>query len=257
VRETCYDTRRPYGSVVIERSLDRLLTTPLVDEDGDTVRPALLPGLSEAEIAEAERALGRPYPVEVRAILRRTRGVDGLLGSIDFSGSGEGQALDELFPAAATIAEDGYGNAWVVDLLCENGGWGPIWFLSHDPPVALYQCDGLAAFLDELVRMHTPPHTSLIDDVHEDRLLAVGRTHPGATPSELAAAGADPDLAAFGAKLGPGWIVVDCRGAQPGMGIAWGRFGPRTELRRHGDLQLFACRKPQKRGLLSRLRGAG
>lgn len=241
---------------MIDQSLDRLLTTTLVDKDGDVVRPVLLPGLSDAEIAEAERAQERPYPDELRAILRRTGGVDGLLASIDFAGRGEGQTLDELFPAAATVAEDGYGNAWVVDLLCENGSWGPIWFLSHDPPVALYQCDGLATFLDELVRMFTPPHASLIDDVHDDRLLAVGRTHRGSMQSEHAAVAADPALAAFGAELGPGWTVVDCREAQPGMGIAWGRFGPRTELRRHGDLQLFACRRPEKRGLLSRLRGA-
>ena len=58
------------------------------------------------------------------------------------------------------------------------------------------------------------------------------------------------------AELGPGWIVVDLREAVPGLGIAWGRYGPRTELCRHGDLQLFAYREPAKRGgLFSRRRG--
>jgi hypothetical protein len=38
------------------------------------------------------------------------------------------------------------------------------------------------------------------------------------------------------------------------MGVSWGRFGPRTELRRHGYERLFAHAPPEKKpGLLSRL----
>lgn len=38
------------------------------------------------------------------------------------------------------------------------------------------------------------------------------------------------------------------------MGVSWGRFGPRTELRRHGYERLFAYAPPEKKpGLLSRL----
>lgn len=233
---------------VIDAALERLVAATLVDEDGNPVEAALLPGLSEAEMAEAEAALGYLYPPDVRRLLARARGIDGLLEEVDFTGLAEGQALDELFPRVATVATDGYGNGWVVDLLRENGAWGPIWYLSHDPPVALHQCNGLATFLDELVRMHTPPHASLIDDVHEDRLFRVGRTHPGSVASEEAAASDDPELAAFAAELGAGWTIVDVRDASPGLGIAWGRFGPRTELRRHGAAQLFALRAPAKRG---------
>lgn len=242
--------------MTIEVALDRLLAATLVDADGDPVTVSLLPGMSDQEIEAAERELGRAYPAAVRELLRRTRGLEGLLEEIDFAGAIDGQALEDLFPRTATVAHDGYGNFWAVDLLRENGGWGPIWFLCHDPPVALLQCDGLARFLDELGRMHSPPHASLIDDVHEDRLFQVGRSHPGSVPTEEAAASGDLELAGFAAELGPGWTIVDLRDAVPGLGIAWGRYGPRTELRRHGDLQLFAYRAPEQRGLLARLRGA-
>jgi hypothetical protein len=243
------------SSIVIETALDGLLGQQLVDEDGNTVVPRLLPGMSGGEIAESERALGRPYPAEVSALLRRTGGIDGKLEEVDFAVRIDGQALDDLFPQTATIAHDGYGNFWVVDLLRENGTWGPVWFLCHDPPIALLQCDGMATFLDELVRSFMPPHASLIDDVHEDRLFRVGREHPCALPAEEAVATGDLVVAAFAADLAPGWIVVDLRDAVPGMGIAWGRFCPRTELRRCGDLQLFAYRAPKKRGLFGRKRG--
>lgn len=239
---------------MIEPALDRLLAAELTDDGGEAVELGVLPGMSSTEIADAERTLGYPYPPAVRALLTRTRGLDGLLEEIDFAGLIDGQALDELFPHTATIAADGMGNFWAVDLLRVNEGWGPIWYLSHDPPVALLQCDTLASFLDELVRMHTPPYRSLIDDVHEDRLYQIGRSHRGALSIADARAG-DAELAAFAAELDDSWTVVDARLATPGEGIGWGRFGARTELRRSGTAQLFAYRAPAKRGLLSRIRG--
>ena len=37
------------------------------------------------------------------------------------------------------------------------------------------------------------------------------------------------------------------RDAAPGDGFSWGRFGPRTEVRRHGHTRLFAMAPPEKR----------
>jgi hypothetical protein len=54
----------------------------------------------------------------------------------------------------------------------------PVFFACHDAPVILYQSESIAAFLTELVRMYQPPHESLIDDVHEDRLFEVWRKNP-------------------------------------------------------------------------------
>ena len=170
---------------MIDAALDRLLAAHLIDEDGETVDIEVLAPMSAGEIAGAERALGHTYPPAVRALLSRTRGLNGPLDQIDFSGRIDGQHLEDLFPHIATIASDGWGNFWAVDLVRDNGSWGPIWYLSHDAPVALYQCDGLATFLDELVRMHRPPHASLIDDVHEDRVHRIGRTHRARSRSRM------------------------------------------------------------------------
>jgi hypothetical protein len=46
-------------------------------------------------------------------------------------------------------------------------GWGP------DAPVILLQAATVQQFVDELLKMYVPPHKSLIDDVHEDRLFEV------------------------------------------------------------------------------------
>ena len=108
--------------VSIGAALDRLLAVSLVDADGDSVTVSLLLGCEDGEIEAAERELGRPYPEGVRELLGRTRGIDGMLEEVDFAGAIDGQALDELFPHTATIAHDGYGNFWAVDLVRENGG---------------------------------------------------------------------------------------------------------------------------------------
>lgn len=240
---------------MIRDALDRLLAAELVDEDGNRVEPKLLPGMTDAEIDGAGAELGHPFPPDLRALLGRSRGIEGLaIEPIDFAGMDGGQALEDLFPEYVTIAGNGFGNFWIVDLLQENGAWGPIWYLSHDPPVALYQCDGLATFIDELVRMHTPPHANLIDDVHENRLFHVGRDESGAMSREEAACSGDPVLESFAGGLDGGWTIVDLRDARPGMGISWGHHGPRTEHARQDAAPVFAYRAPEKAGRWSRRR---
>lgn len=39
------------------------------------------------------------------------------------------------------------------------------------------------------------------------------------------------------------------------LGFSWGRHGPRTEVRRHGDERVFAYAAPLKRSLWSRVTG--
>jgi hypothetical protein len=39
------------------------------------------------------------------------------------------------------------------------------------------------------------------------------------------------------------------------MGFSWGRYGPRTDVRRFGALPVFACSKPEKTGLFAKLFG--
>lgn len=103
--------------------------------------------------------------------------------------------------------------------------------------------------------MSTPPHTSLVDDVHEDRLFEVWRKNPGVMDQSAAAASPDSELRAFGSALAEHFQVVDLRAARPGMGFSWGRYGPRTEERRHGYDRIFGYAKPPKRGFLATLFG--
>ena len=151
----------------------------LEDEDGREVRLVLGPGLSDDEIeglqatrrrAAARGAARRPalHPRDrrrARAAGLHRRGCD--------------VALDDTFPAGLPIAADGYGNFWVLDLGFEARERARVFYICHDPPVVLYQAPSLADFLREAFRMLVPPHESLVDDVHEDRLFNIWGTDHG------------------------------------------------------------------------------
>jgi len=113
----------------------------------------------------------------------------------------------------------------------------------------------LGRFLHETFRMSIPPHASLVDDVHDDRLFRVWRENPGAT-ARSDALSADDDLRGFAEQLDDRFQIVDLRSPEIGMGFSWGRYGPRTDVRRHGFLRLFAYARPERKpGLVRRIFG--
>jgi hypothetical protein len=228
------------------------LSRALVDEDGETVTLRLLPPLSEPELAAFRETLPSALPPAIERLLRFCRGVEGISAAdtIDFTGRTIDFEFTEAFPHGLPIAADGWGNFWVVDLSPSSTDWGPVYFACHDAPIVLLQSPNLAEFLVEVFRMDTPPHTSLVDDVHEDRLFRVWRDQPGIIPQPAAAASPDPTLRGFAARLSASHVIVDLRGATPGQGFAWGRYRSGS-LKRHGVEPIFALEK--KRGILARL----
>jgi hypothetical protein len=69
-----------------------------------------------------------------------------------------------------------------------------------------------------------------------------------------AALARDEELRAFASTLDERFVFADLRRPEQGIGLEWGRFGPRTEVRRHGFARLFALAPPEQRpGLMHRL----
>lgn len=225
----------------------------LIDEDGHVVTLELLPGLSRTELREFADRVPCPVPAEITQLLGACRGIEGTIEQVDFTGRELMFELGSAFPNGLPIATDGFGNFWVVDLHPHSTRWGPIYFVCHDAPVILYQADSLEQFLRELFRMFEPPHQSLIDDVHEDRLARVWRTNPGVLSLEQCLRSGDPVLSAFARELDERFQVIDLRRARPGDGFSWGRYGPRTRIERFGTHAVFAYQKPE--GIISRLLG--
>jgi cell wall assembly regulator SMI1 len=227
----------------------------LTDEDGEAHVLELRPPATDAEIRRLEETLPAPLPEEMRAALGVTTGLaNGPLESFSLLDL-EGFGLEEAFPQAYSIAHDGYGNYWVLDLLPGDGAWGPVFYACHDPPVIAYQAQTIDAFLGDVVAMWRPGR-SLVDRMHEEEVYRIWRDHPGLLTPAGAAASDDPVLAGFAASLPAEAWIADLRQARFGDGFAWGRFGPRTEIRRASRERLWALIAPERKpGLLGRLFG--
>jgi hypothetical protein len=230
------------------------LTQNLADEGRKPVHLKLEPALSPGELDAFICSLPSPPSNDIRDLLSFCSGISGALEQIDFTGRTLDSAFrqEEIFPQALPIAHDGSGNYWVADL-SGNADWGPIYFCCHDAPVVLVQAATLQQFVGEMVRAFIPPHRSLIDDVHEDRLFDVWRKNPGVIRHAEALASTDAAIRDFASGLDDRFELIDLRNAPVGMGFSWARYGARTELKRFGSQPIFAYRKPEKKGLLAKL----
>src|SRR5829696_6225854 len=231
----------------------RSQTGTLIDKDGNVVTLELLPGLSNTEWQDfANRVPGR-IPPEIAELLGACSGFYGTVEQVDFSGRDLMFEFDAAFPYGLPIAADGYGNFWVVDLLPAAMQWGPIYFACHDAPVILYQADSLDQFLRELFRMFEPPHQSLVEDVHEDRLAHVWQTNPGVLSHEQCLRSQDPILSAFARELDESFQIIDLRLAKPGDGFSWAVTGRRPRSNAFAHMPCSPNKKPKS--IISQLLG--
>ena len=177
--------------------------------------------------------LGTPLPHELGAVLAYTARVDGSgVGTIDFTGRSMDYEDRDLFPAGLPIATDDAGNFWVLDLVTDPHERTAVFFASHDPPVVVYESDDLGGWLARVLDGPvTPPELASSPPLLEHAASLTG----------------DDELRAFAATLDDRFLIADLRSPSPGLGFEWGRFGPRTEVRRHGFVRLFALAPPAQR----------
>jgi hypothetical protein len=213
----------------------------LEDEDGEINNLNLLPPLTDTELNRLESQLPCPLPEDIKELLTYCRGFEGILESIDFSGGlTVGFGMEGIFPHAIPIAHDGFGNYWIVDITKESTTWGPIFFARHDAPVIVFQSDKLAHFISEVIRFGNPPWQSEIDEVHEKYHFRIWKENPGTLTHEQCINSGDEDLVIFAQSLGENFLICDLRKPQLGDGFSWGRYGPRTVVRRFGTKRIFA-----------------
>ncbi len=228
----------------------------LVDTDGDVTQLELLPPATEQQIRELEAKLPGPLPDEIRAALAVTTGfANGPLESFSLLDL-EGFGLGEAFPHPYSIAHDGFGNYWLLDVLPDATEWGPVFYACHDPAVIAYQAPSIEQFVKDVVAMATDDTHSPINRVHETVVHTLWRDHAALINHAAAAASSDPTLRDFAECLTPDAVIADLRDPRPGSGFAWGMFGPRTDIQRFGTHRLWALtRPPAKPGFFSRLFG--
>ncbi|QWT21167.1 SMI1/KNR4 family protein [Bacillus sp. NP157] len=220
--------------------IDALLAYPWI---------ALDPPPTPAERSLLERRVPVPLPADVDALLAVARGFSSpSLGRIDVAGASHDFEFLDVFPHGVPVAACD-GNFWVVDVR-DDGSWGQVFFVCHDPAVVVVQCLSLRDFLLRLL------DGDALGDEALALAMAVWDRDPVSFSGTDALASGDVELAAFAGSLDESFDIVDLRAAGVGDGFAWGRAGPTTSCRRHASNMLFGVERPRARtGWLSRLRG--
>jgi hypothetical protein len=241
---------------MLAHTLKSIAGRRLVDTDGDATHIELLPPATAQQIRELEAKLPGPLPDEIRAALAVTAGfANGPLESfalLDLEGFG----LDDAFPHPYSIAHDGVGNYWILDVLPGATDWGPVFFACHDPAVIAYQSVSIEQFVKDVVAMAPDDTRSPINHVHDTVVHTLWRDHSAIIAQPTAAASPDPMLREFAECLTPDAVIADLRDPRPGSGFAWGMYGPRTDIQRFGTHRLWALtRPPAKSGFFARLFG--
>jgi hypothetical protein len=222
------------------------------DAKGNAYQLHLKPGLAQSQLSEIEERLDVPLPNEVRELLTFTSGFNFQpFGEVDFSAK-EMFGFEEIIPLGLAIAADGSGNFWVVDIKKGTGEWGPVLFMSHDPPVAVIQAPDLAHFIEQVFELGRPECKSQLDSVSKAATSRIWRDDPYLLDLGVSRTVSDPALAEFSKQLPETFHVADLRALEIGSGFAWGRAGAKSGIRRYGSELLFGV-EAAKKSLISRL----
>lgn len=217
---------------------------PRVDEEGSSAGLEFLPGLSTEQIATLEKRLPCAIPSNIKDLLGFTSGFkNGPIEDIDFSGSLAFEMLD-VFPYGLPIAHDGLGNFWVIDLVPQAQEWGAVFYVCHDPAVIVYHTETLEAFINNIIKLSNPSHQSTLDK-QEEFSWVIWKNNPGVLSQNSCIHSNDKSLKEFATILDETYQIIDLRNPQLGDGFSWGRYGPRTIIKRYKEERIFAYQVKQ------------
>ncbi len=222
------------------------LNTPKQILKGFSRDVALMPGLSEVEIAEFQKRLSGPLPADIAELLRYSAGFDFQLnlrrtpvGFVRFAGGDEVGFPGDALPCPISLLGDGYGNYWVVDLDAVSGKWGMVFFICHDPSVIAVQAPDVATFLLQILDPPKSNPANALAYVRKEAVTRIWKNDPWLVSVHEARASKDPTVSNFATQLPENFRIADLRSREIGSGFSWGLSGPNPEVRRSGAELLF------------------
>lgn len=184
-----------------------------------------------------EARIGVSLPSKVRSVLAESTGaaIEGF-GELDLTGLSFEKAFEfrEVLPRGYSIATDGQGNFWAIDV-DRSGDWNSILFVSHDPPVVVRAFPDLHA----LMQCVSAASSEIAHDVSQWVMEAEKAT--GMTPAS-ARESTDAEVREFALRVDmPDFRLFDLRPGSKGRGFSWDLgAGPESRIVRDGERLLFA-----------------
>ncbi len=229
--------------------LKSIVNERYTNEDGERFSINLKAGLDEEEITAFEYRLPGKLPTEIRALLEFSSGFEFYIFNVTFTGSGD-FGFEELVRNPIMLTDDGSGNFWVLEV-SDNGIWGKVYYVCHDPPVLVKHSENLTQFLQHLHDYGQNWSKSHFDIIYEHTVWKLDKESNYLT-LEDAMNSKDDELIAFTSKLAGDFLIADLRGKPLGSGFEWGKFmkGKGSNIIRHKTLEIWAFMKPKPFGVL-------
>lgn len=204
--------------------------------------------LTISEIEAFQTSLPGPIPGEVRDLLEQASGLRAPFGNVDFTGRSNTFNFREIFPYGIPVAQRD-GDFWIVDI-AQDGRWQSVFFVSHDPAVAVIQFPLFSDFIRSVMAKNT---VSVDAENFASKVWSDGSSGQRVGDARVSP---DPFISSFASELPDNFEIYDLRSNQIGSGFAWGRNGPKTDCRRADSQMLFAVEKVvPKKGFLQKLLG--
>lgn len=225
-------------------------------EDGEDFRLNFDDALTQNQIEELKYRFPNNYiAAELIEILKETRGWDSYFPeSIFFDTIGE-FGFEEFIDFTISIGQDGLGNFWTLEIK-KDGSLGKVFFMSHDPAVALVHSQSLNEYLKQLLEYYKEPVNSYISNFYENIRFKIWKDNPNLFAIKDFKDN-NPLLTKFLNEYNQDeWMVADLRNAKNEDGFAWGKHGPNSQLIKHPSEYLWLISKPiKKKNFFSRLFG--
>lgn len=191
----------------------------------------LRPGLTDEELREFSSALPGPLSIDLENLLRFASGFQTkALGIVDFTGRSHPTDFKEFVPYGFAVAKTIEGNFGLVDIQ-QDGTWGHVFYISHDPPIFLLHFNSFVDFLESAIRE---------DRIIKEAASVITQDHIRGVLAAEARNHSDAKMTQFAHTLSDNFRIYDLRNLQSPQGFEWGHNGAWTQCKRfHLDL-IFA-----------------
>lgn len=156
----------------------------------------------------------------------------------------------ELLQFCLKITGDGAGNYWVQEIK-QNGNWGAVYFVSHDPGVIIKQADSLSDFLSQIEEYAQKGDNSFLVEVYNNKAMEIYKGKGGLLVYKEVVNSSDVVLREFVASFDEKWVFGDLRNAKKGEGFCL-EASYRETIRCEEEL-IWALKKPTYQSPWARL----
>lgn len=234
-----------------KQQLESILSNEYESEDGDLYRVELLDGMSDLEIEKIKSQLPKNnLPDEIEELLRFSKGFSFFgLEEVRFDAFGH-FGFEEMFPSSIRLAEDGFGNFWVVDI-DSNGDWNSVYYVCHDPAVIVKHSENLTDFIKHVDEFGLKGNQSNLDIIHEKTVMEIWNEKVGIMEKNEKEYNFENEQF----ELPKMFLVADLTNMPIKTGFTWGVNGRKIKIIRPTDEPIWIVEKHVKQGFLLRLFG--